>query len=632
MMSSIVAETYGEGNINNIDEDGDHSYRYEDCVDSKEKDPANICAGTAPCTAMNAKCARCIYPGATDYGDGVDNNCNGVIDDGLPAGWVQIFEGSYGPGDVDTNEGQLRLKPLRAVRSEPVAVIPGKKYTAAVTVQCTGGRGQLQIEVLNSAEPQTIPTVPFTSEAKESGRITLTGVTMPADAVRASVRLSTLSGATCSYDNVMFMQVQDGQEIADELAAGQVPSGCCPGNMCWDGTSCVTDQLMQPSTVDESGVRCENGLWGKAEFKFDPQRRSKGVCPSPLHCFLGNETTDALSKQDLHGLVPPSDKQASCIASGKFVLDRSCVGGVWSSRTKQMALNLLKFAEDQGTDYAMFCDSPERIVNLHDPTGLSGNFIGSDCQVNGNSVDCSNNICVLRYGDDFAIAASLNGNMALERFLGKIDASKSNICAGAKIPGGYHSCDSISRSGNEYTVNYNADTQTIAVLSSGSIVEEPQQSTFANLFMPWITKILEFIFGSDQATGIDGEVTDYEFFNTASDYNKVYAVSKGEKRVFAFFEEDKWYPEAAPENEGQYYDFIGVNYEGFTFTEDACLFFRSKYRTNPDPSNTENGFPNIQCQDDGRNLALTAYREAKTPSDTQVTETWLDITARFRVS
>lgn len=54
-----------------------------DCLDSPADDPA-VCA-TDTCASCGAPecaaCAKCIHPGATEICDGLDNNCDGVIDE-----------------------------------------------------------------------------------------------------------------------------------------------------------------------------------------------------------------------------------------------------------------------------------------------------------------------------------------------------------------------------------------------------------------------------------------------------------------------------------------------------------------------------------------------------------------------
>jgi len=52
-----------------------------DCNDNVTNDPYTCPLSKDSCTAATSKCAICIYPGATEHcTDGVDNDCNGLVD------------------------------------------------------------------------------------------------------------------------------------------------------------------------------------------------------------------------------------------------------------------------------------------------------------------------------------------------------------------------------------------------------------------------------------------------------------------------------------------------------------------------------------------------------------------------
>ncbi|MGC8929046.1 MAG: hypothetical protein ACP5OZ_00750, partial [Candidatus Woesearchaeota archaeon] len=94
---------------------------------------------------------------------------------------------------------------------------------------------------------------------------------------------------------------------------------------------------------------------------------SVGCCLSAGQCLVssGGDVGKHLAS-DYFSAVSVSDLPR-CVDSGEFIGDFYCDGGVWSSRTKFVALALLNFTRERNVgDYSLFCDSPDVVGNFLD--------------------------------------------------------------------------------------------------------------------------------------------------------------------------------------------------------------------------------------------------------------------------
>lgn len=87
----------------------DCTYEELDCTDSPLGDPS-VC-GTDTCLSCGApecaSCAKCIYPGAAEICDGLDNNCDDVIDE-EPAASAGCGNGVFCDGAETCNSGSCQ--------------------------------------------------------------------------------------------------------------------------------------------------------------------------------------------------------------------------------------------------------------------------------------------------------------------------------------------------------------------------------------------------------------------------------------------------------------------------------------------------------------------------------------------
>lgn len=199
------------------------------------------------------------------------------------------------------------------------------------------------------------------------------------------------------------------------LNATNPPKACCPESWCFYGnttapSSCVQSQAnvfkyqetLNPGTPyffnsskNYSGIkgnnknyRCINGSWKLAELKWDPNNLEQGYCPELSQCYL-----DA----------------SGCVDSGYFNGDDYCEEGNWSSRTKLVARQLLKIANETVEDLgwaikreSLYCDKFDEVLTQVDyvestisPQSARQIISGNNNCPGTNGLACANNFCAL---------------------------------------------------------------------------------------------------------------------------------------------------------------------------------------------------------------------------------------------
>ncbi|MBI4450891.1 hypothetical protein HY642_02870 [Candidatus Woesearchaeota archaeon] len=186
---------------------------------------------------------------------------------------------------------------------------------------------------------------------------------------------------------------------------------CCGASDCWNGGKCVTNQRGDATPTTTHDFRCINGDWVMQDLKFNWDRSKFGYCERNDQCLVDPQGSyDSNDKPQ--AFFNASVKPPQCIASGQYILDAYCEHGNWSSRTKQIAVQMLDFAsENSPNDYRLFCDSAPDTLNtlvFNTQFGAVSNFI-TNCTLPGGKLGpCVNNFCVLAYGSEVAFGTSLN--------------------------------------------------------------------------------------------------------------------------------------------------------------------------------------------------------------------------------
>ncbi len=132
------------------------------------------------------------------------------------------------------------------------------------------------------------------------------------------------------------------------------PSSCCATDQCWDGGVCVANQRTKPNSPSVNGYRCIDGNWTNSTLKVSPGEDLGGFCPKDTQCLVSPFGNPQDNDQP--------DKKPQCIAHGQYIENNYCQDGMWTSRTKFVAQQLLDMTVNKNK-FVVFCDSPNNTLN-----------------------------------------------------------------------------------------------------------------------------------------------------------------------------------------------------------------------------------------------------------------------------
>lgn len=356
-------------------------------------------------------------------------------------------------------------------------------------------------------------------------------------------------------------------------------TGCCGPMQCWSGSECIDDQYNSSMPTTYHGYRCIHGEWDETKpLKFTWDRSESGYCPSDLQC-----------------LVSPS-AAANCINSGEYVDKKYCEDGGWTSRTKLLAIALLRYANLMSPeDYTLFCDTYDNILTYYNYQ-VGGdyvlNYLG---EIHCQGKPCVNEFCVLKYSDGIALGTSVNELIdSTKSFLKALNQSIT-LCNNAKINDNqYHRCSNSN-------IWYNHRQGTVIQLPTDDILTAV---SWRDAFITFIKSPFETI-----KSWIVPKTTGLEFFNQTRMFTKIYADVHGTKKVFAFLEEEQTiYINGWPMSN---VDYLGLEYHGLDMT--PCSLIRHYDQT-------------ISCTAD-----QTIFAQSRRPGQRNLVDAWPDLTAKLRV-
>src|SRR3989338_7550824 len=111
----------------------------------------------------------------------------------------------------------------------------------------------------------------------------------------------------------------------------------------------------------EPGVR-----WVQVDIKTNWQQTSTGFCRNTNQCLVSNafsEVFDNIPDSYWDGLSDP-DLGPKCINNAQYILDNYCNQGIWSSRTRLIATQLLGIAlKNTPNNFTLYCDTYENVLN-----------------------------------------------------------------------------------------------------------------------------------------------------------------------------------------------------------------------------------------------------------------------------
>ncbi len=394
--------------------------------------------------------------------------------------------------------------------------------------------------------------------------------------------------------------------------------GCCPSMWCWNGASCIENQIDESGnlyvyTPESSSLdyRCQDGSWTEAELVYNWDYTLKGYCPDKdAQCLVSYDNYTSNNQPEKYF----SDEKPQCISDGQWILDYYCHGNEWVSRTSLVATKMLELVgAGTGTRFKLFCDSYDVALNDYSYSVLGkpvASYFERNCELNGYSFSCANNVCVLQNLDtgEVMFGTSLNVDL-FDSSYGLAQALGLSNCGNLGSVGAwdYRQCTSDAI--------YNSNINTIIYSPTG--VAAVQALSAWDFFIAFIKNPIQTISdlvltGQIRYYGITGIPLRFDILNTSKLFSKLYIADLEDgKLVQGVFEENRYDWE---EEKPKYY--LLVKYEGFP--QDICSFVNNYTIT----------FGRLNCEEhNGRYIVLDSR---DMPS--YLMERWTDLTSKFNPS
>ena len=366
--------------------------------------------------------------------------------------------------------------------------------------------------------------------------------------------------------HVSFAPVSNANRTAD----------CCAKDECWDGQECIANQRDEPLAQPLNGARCIDGEWTESLLRSTPDDTSSAFCPKRTQC-----------------LTNPSgiSESSQCVDTNEYVEDNYCENGTWSSRTKLLALKLLKL---KSGDYTLFCDSRENTLNnLQYLTG-SGEVV-SNVLTNIQT----NNFCILNSGGKIIAATSINRNPE-DLPSSSLDILGITSCSDALIDdGNYHPCDVSNK------VWFNKRLKSF--IYSSTAIQNPSDEESSSFISNLIKSII------DAVKGVFNPPDHSIFEKGLKKFDRLYSTQQGSKSIKGSIE-------------GRNVRNAIIQYTGFD--TDICKFVEQFSQANKQKSPGDLSF--ISCNKDGS--AYYVLAQGNQFSNLDPDSIWPDLTSKLRIS
>jgi hypothetical protein len=260
----------------------------------------------------------------------------------------------------------------------------------------------------------------YVADAEDDGQYEWQWYDMNDGSSEASYITNTLAHSSSSNPNYEF--TWSPIEWVDENE-DYTEGACCAGNSCWDGDECVeatTEHYYGGNDDDvldegESVAICSEGTWqldvpDKYDWYYNTDVEAISYCANQFSCVCSSNDDDDTYCTD--GVYEDTDGfEVSYIEGGCttvkdfFKDDHLCESdavdsngdgtyeGLWTSRTKHLAFQMLEIATNVGTDFTLYCDEYENAVNNYEQMS---------------DVDSINNVCILSQGDETLFGVTFN--------------------------------------------------------------------------------------------------------------------------------------------------------------------------------------------------------------------------------
>jgi hypothetical protein len=357
---------------------------------------------------------------------------------------------------------------------------------------------------------------------------------MPAGTYEQAEACEVVGSFSCLHSGIWIEGIRNMTRNAPNGTNVSVIQECCAYYECWNGTECVIT-TSAPYAVAGLNFTCYNGDWYPAETKYDWDNKLTGFCPKPSDCLVypygepaNNYKTDMYWGPDYYYDWPV------CIADGQFIEDHYCRNGLWTTRTRLIALQLLGL---RGTgDFALYCDHYTKSLadyqyeDVEDYLGGDAYGLGgrSCTDIAGYDMPCVNHFCIIEYDNKVLFGASLNKDIN--------DTDKSILI---KVVGDSDYCSSLSgtqaykKCSADDSVWYSPSTNSIIYSKSGEQLYGPGVwGSIANFF----SSIFSFITGW-QPKNILNETINLTGIEINENYDRLYVQKSGDKAVYGILTE-----------------------------------------------------------------------------------------------
>lgn len=348
---------------------------------------------------------------------------------------------------------------------------------------------------------------------------------------------------------------------------------CCAAGECWNGEECIENQrddpLAQPTGINS---RCIDGEWTESELRVTVDDGASGYCPKKNQCLanvFGNE-------------------EGQCFETGNYFDDNLCENGVWSTRTKLIALKLMDMKSD---DFTLFCDDKGNALNnllyLTDSNTAASNILSSIK---------SNNFCVMKTGGRIIAGTSINKNLS------EISSENLNIFGVTSCnedlsnDGQYHPCDSTGK------VWFNSNLKSF-IYSSSPITIPSGTSKFEEFIGNPIKNIIDSV-----KRLISNPPFDESYLKGVKKFDKLYISQQDGKLIKGTIEGAK---------------FKNAVVEYTNFETDICKFTDQFSQAKKDASS------GISCQKEGNNYFVLIQGSQFTTINPE--SIWADLTSKIRI-
>ena len=347
--------------------------------------------------------------------------------------------------------------------------------------------------------------------------------------------------------------LNEADEVVGERVHWCVDSAFYENNACmpplgWQNkekSSAVDMKSLSDECTDDScadvGFRCIDGDWVSSKLKYSPFRETAGFCPGQDQCYTGPSISDTDSGCAAEKVCVDSGWWNNSFENPVDLEDVEsfyCYEGVWTTRTKAIALQLLNLTAGRDS-FSLFCDSYERVLlsgenDLYRGFGLQ-DFEQDEVKSFFDS-GAVNEFCVLNAqdgGEDFVfVGVSLNvlPNVTVDSsslsFL-KIVRNDVDYCEGVfknknLSVDQYFGCDSDD-------LFYNPKLNSVIFTKDGQSIEGFGEESFIGKVVTKVQEVVNRILSTLGLVSVEigeGDISEFlDYVSGAGDFDKIFISS-----------------------------------------------------------------------------------------------------------